>query len=248
MFQESINQSIPEYLINFDYFNRVLYAYGFKLIDRNEATELGLPEGSGLFSELFANMLEEIKINKYKEKDYKNAANMTSYEKKISFLNRYFVYKKIMEVNTEKVELELGEYNEAEVNRNAKATIVATQVAKEEEKGLKPKIRKLSKKLLLVPATEAVDEYQKPTIPPVVVEKVKKIRKEKSAVVKPLLVIEDEEPETQKPETQKPETQKPETQKPELQEPQNPGIVEKVKKTRVPKGKKPLLIIEDDEP
>jgi hypothetical protein len=150
-----------------------------------------------------------------------------------------------MEVNAEKVELELGEYNEAEVNRNAKATILATKVAKEEEKGLKPKIRKLSKKLLLVPATEAVDEYQKPIIPPVVVEKVKKIKKEKSSVVKPLLVIEDEEP---GPELQEPELQEPELQEPELQEPEIPVVVEKVKKARVPKGKKPLLIIEDDEP
>ena len=97
-------------MINFDYLDRVLEAYGFKVIDRVEAQSLGLPEGSGLFGELFNNMLEEIKKNKYKEKEFENAANMSAFEKKISFLNRYFVYKKIREVNTEKVELELGEY------------------------------------------------------------------------------------------------------------------------------------------
>ena len=105
--------NIKEYLVNFDYLNRVFEAYGFTVIDRIEAQELGLPEGSGLFSELFNNMLEEIKKNKYKEKEFLNAANMTAFEKKISFLNRYFVYKKIREVNTEKVELELGEYQES---------------------------------------------------------------------------------------------------------------------------------------
>ena len=201
VFQESINQSIPEYLINFDYFNRVLYAYGFKLIERDEAKDLGLPEGSGLFSELFMNMLEEIKINKFKEKDYKNAANMKSYEKKISFLNRYFVYKKIMEVNAEKVELELSEYSESEVRLNVKETSKAIQVAKavnEENAAIKPKIRKLSKKLLLIAATEAVDENN-----PVIIEKVRKIKSKTTNVkkeqpVKKMLIIEDDDDDDEK--------------------------------------------------
>ena len=174
VYQESINQNIQEFLINFDYLDRVLEAYGFKIIDRVEAQSLGLPEGSGLFGELFNNMLEEIKKNKYKEREFENAANMSAFEKKISFLNRYFVYKKIREVNTEKVELELGEYEESGVIRNTQETREAISVAKEElRKDKKPKIRKLTKKLLLVPATEAVDELL-----PVVIEKAaKKTRK-----------------------------------------------------------------------
>jgi len=178
VYQESINQNIQEFLINFDYLNRVFEAYGFTVIDRIEAQELGLPEGSGLFSELFNNMLEEIKKNKYKEKEFENAANMSAFEKKISFLNRYFVYKKIREVNTEKVELELGEYQESDVIRHRSETKQAISVAEEEEvvkKARKPTIRKLSKKLLLVPATEASDE-----LPPVVIEKAaKKPKKQK---------------------------------------------------------------------
>ena len=50
VYQESINQLIPEYLINFDYLDRVFDAYGFKLITQEEAKELGFPNGSGLFS------------------------------------------------------------------------------------------------------------------------------------------------------------------------------------------------------
>jgi hypothetical protein len=174
VYQESINQNIQEFLINFDYLDRVLEAYGFKVIDRVEAQSLGLPEGSGLFGELFNNMLEEIKKYKYKERDFENAANMSAYEKKISFLNRYFVYKKIREVNTEKVELELGEYEESEVIRNTQETREAVSGdEKEVRKDKKPKIRKLTQKLLLVPATEAIDE-----LPPVVIEKAaKKIKK-----------------------------------------------------------------------
>jgi hypothetical protein len=117
---------------------------------------------------------------------------MSAFEKKISFLNRYFVYKKIREVNTEKVELELGEYHESGIIRNERETVKAVNVASEEIRKEKPKIRKLSKKLLLVAATEAVDEQ----LPPVVIEK--KVRKKKEVVKKTepkkkLLIIEDDE-------------------------------------------------------
>lgn len=161
VYQESINQLISEYLVNFDYLDRVMENYGFKTIDRDEAHALGLPEGSGLFSELFLQMLDEVKKNKFKEKNYGTALNMTSYEKKISFLNRYFVYKKVIEVNTEKVELELGEYNEMDVAINKKDTSKAVETAKEEVKELKPKVRKLKAKLVLVPGTEAIEDEPK---------------------------------------------------------------------------------------
>jgi hypothetical protein len=175
VYQESINQLISEYLINFDYLDRVMDSYGFKVINREEANSLGLPEGSGLFSELFLNMVEEISKNKFKAKDYEKAPEMTSYEKKISFLNRYFVYKKYTEVNVNKVVLELSEYQEAEIQRNETETKHSVEVAKEETAKLKPKIKKLQKKLLLVAATEAVDE----AVPVAVVEKALKKKKEK---------------------------------------------------------------------
>jgi len=182
VYQESINQTISEYLVNFDYLNRIMSAYGFEIISREEAKDMGLPEGSGLFSELFLNMLDEIARNKFKEKDYEQAPFMTAPEKKISFLNRYFIYKKVRTVNTESVELELGEYEETAAARDAKESSHAKSVAEEEVKKLKPKIRKLSKKLLLVPATEAVDEVKEN---PVVIEtKVKKPRKIKEKVEK----------------------------------------------------------------
>ena len=167
VYQESINQVISEYLVNFDYFNRVMSAFGFELISRDEAKEFGLPEGSGLFSELFLYMLDEIAKNKFKAKDFDEAPFMTSIEKKISFLNRYFIYKKVRTVNTEAITLELGEYNETAALRNKIDTEIAQKIAKkevikeveaEEKSTLKKKVRKLSKKLLLVPGTEALDE------------------------------------------------------------------------------------------
>jgi len=161
VFQESINQTISEYLINFDYFNRVMTAYGFEIISREEAVEFGLPEGTGLFSELFINMLDEIARNKFKAKDYGTAQMMTSIEKKISFLNRYFVYKKLRVVNTDAIELELGEYNETAALRDQKETKHAIKIAEDENTKLTSvKVRKLSKKMLLVPATDALDEQK----------------------------------------------------------------------------------------
>ena len=183
VFQESINQTFSEYLINFDYFDRIMENYGFKLIDREEAQNLGLPEGSGLFSEMFMNMLEEIKRNKFKEKDYGKATNMSSFEKNISFLNRYFVYKKVINVNTEKVQLELSEYNESQMKRNTFDTRKSIDVAKEVVSNLKPKIKKLSRKLLLEPATEALDESK---------EKKAEDKKIKSKKQKILIIDEDD--------------------------------------------------------
>lgn len=148
VYQDSINKTFAEYLINFDYMDRLMGLYGFKLIDREEAQTLGLPEGSGLFQELFNKMTLEASQNKYIGKEFGCAGNMTEYEKKISFLNRYFVYKKVSNVNAEKVNIELGEYREA-----------SPVIEPQEEKKPK-KVRKLAKKLVLVPETEAEPEVK----------------------------------------------------------------------------------------
>jgi hypothetical protein len=177
VYQESINQYIEEYLVNYEYFDRLMDAHGFKLISREEANDMGLPEGSGLFSELFINMLDEMKRNKFKATMFGEAPNMTTIEKKISFLNRYFVYKKVREVNINNLRIELGEYQEAVVQREKVDTKKAVIVAKEEEVKIKPKVRKLTKKILLVAATEAVDEPPVKTIE-------KAIEKKKTKTVK----------------------------------------------------------------
>ena len=154
VYQESINQYIYEYLVNYDYLNRLMEAYGFKLVNKEEANEMGLPEGSGLFSELFMNMMEEIKKNKFKASLFGESPNMTKPEKKISFLNRYFVYKKVREVNVDKLHLELGEYEEAVLQKEKTETKQAVVIAKEEDVKSRPKVRKLQKKILLVPTSE----------------------------------------------------------------------------------------------
>ena len=197
VYQESINQTISEYLVNFDYLNRVMSAYGFEVVTREEAIDLGLPDGTGLFSELFSNMLDEIAKNKFKSKDYYKAPYMTAPERKISFLNRYFIYKKIRTVNIENVQLEIGEYEEtAALRYNNKETYDAQKVASEEVEKIKPKVRKLSKKLLLVAATEAIDEdNQNNKNNNDKKEPIKKKKEEKQKKSQKLLIIESDDEE-----------------------------------------------------
>jgi mRNA (guanine-N7-)-methyltransferase len=195
VFQESINQLIPEYLINFNYLERIMLNYGFQLIDLDEARSLGLPQGCGFFSELFDEMTNEISKNKFKASNYGKAPDMTQFEKKISFLNKYFVFKKINKhVNAEQVQLELGEYNEIDDVVNKKETYIAVEVAKAKVKQIQTyaKVRKLNKKLLLVPATEAIEEMPsvaKKDVPEVVPSEVKATKK--AIIKRKKLVIEE---------------------------------------------------------
>lgn len=103
IFQESINQLIPEFLVNFDYLKRIAENYGFVLLQSSECKAFRVPNSTGMFRELFNLMVNESRTNKYKESEYSDALNMTANEKEISFLNRYFIFKKISNVDAEKV-------------------------------------------------------------------------------------------------------------------------------------------------
>jgi hypothetical protein len=103
VYQESINNVAREYLVNFNYFIEVLSNYGFVLITKDEALQMELPNNSGLFSELYEDMKNEIKRNPQRESHYKDAPFMSSIEKSLSFLNRYFVFKKTTNVDASKI-------------------------------------------------------------------------------------------------------------------------------------------------
>ena len=181
VYQESIDKMFPEYLVNFNYLGRVMQNYGFSLVKREEALDLGLPEGSGLFQELFVSMTNEVKRNKNVKNEYGTAFNMTESEKKISFLNRYFVYKKTRQVIAEKVALEEIEgEEEAEEEAEKEPTIMVEEEIREKskskakakekakavvkEKIVKPKVvrekpvRKLNRTLRLVGEYEEEEE------------------------------------------------------------------------------------------
>jgi hypothetical protein len=159
VYQDSINQTLPEYLVNFDFLVLTMEKYGFALVTRDEAKTLGLPEGSGMFIELYNMMMDNIRRNPKSEKDYGYAPDMTKYEKDISFLNRYCVFKKVAERNVEKLtNVILGKLPSTE-SYEAENTVAAVKaVASEEAIIEKKKARPLKKKLMLIEATEAVDE------------------------------------------------------------------------------------------
>jgi hypothetical protein len=157
VYQDSINQTLPEYLVNFDFLTSTMDKYGFSLVTRDEAKNLGLPEGSGTFQELYNEMKLEIKKNPKKEKDYKDAPTMRSYEKDISFLNRYFVYKKVSTRNAEKLTKTLLEQLPDEIEFENVGTMLARESVKEAEELLKPKAKKLNQKIKLQEATETIE-------------------------------------------------------------------------------------------
>jgi hypothetical protein len=103
VFQESINQYFREYLVNFDYFTRIMEDYGFVLVTKDEAKHMNLPNGSGMFSELFNLMEIELKGNRRSEANYRKAIYMSPEEKRISFMNRYFAFKKVRDVDVKKM-------------------------------------------------------------------------------------------------------------------------------------------------
>ena len=109
VYQDSINKYFIEYLVNYDYLTRIIENYGFVLLKREEYMTLNLPASTGLFKDLFKAMEDEIYRDGRKEKDYGDARRMSAGERTISFLNRYFIYKKVRNVDALKeMERNLG--------------------------------------------------------------------------------------------------------------------------------------------
>jgi mRNA (guanine-N7-)-methyltransferase len=165
IFQESINKVFREYLVNFDYLLQIMEDYGFVLITKEESDAMGLPSGSGYFEELYNLMKIEVESNPRKKNDYGEAYNMTVEEKTISFLNRYFIFKKVRTVNTDKIskilnirDKEEGDAEDEDEKRDA------TDVLEFSEK-LVEKQTKLANK---------IDEANKPT--KISVKKIKKTK------------------------------------------------------------------------
>ena len=176
VYQDSINKTFPEYLVNFDYFVRMMENYGFVLITTEEASKNGLPHGSGMFSELFSEMESEIEQNPRRRSDYGRALSMNSDEKWVSFMNRYFVFRKVHSVDAEKiykqfVSKQMIDDIEKEQADVLEAKAVEKPVEKTDEKTLekpdkktnKPKPRKIGKKIVV---EESEDQEEKPAEKP----------------------------------------------------------------------------------
>jgi hypothetical protein len=101
VFQESIGQTLSEYLVHYDYLVSVLSAYGIEPLAREEAQQLGFSRGgTGKFSDMFDEMNAEPAASR---KGYGQASAMSREEQRVSFLNRYFVFRKRFNVDTARV-------------------------------------------------------------------------------------------------------------------------------------------------
>ena len=78
---------------------------------------------------------------------------MTPDEKKVSFLNKFFIFKKVRDVNAEQVEKILTNQDEETSKQIAKENVVIEKSMKQAEK--KPRVKKLGKLKLKGPSTKA---------------------------------------------------------------------------------------------
>ena len=77
VYQETINKYFSEYLVHFEFLERVMNLYGFEGIDSKEFPD-SLLKKYGSFEDFYSDSIE-----------------LSEEEKKISFLNNYFIFKKV---------------------------------------------------------------------------------------------------------------------------------------------------------
>lgn len=152
VYQETINKTFREYLVNFEYLTRIMENYGFTMLTRDECNEIGIPTSVGSFQQLYGLMEQEMEKNPKRRKDYGSASNMTPNEKKISFYNNYFIYKKVRNVDTisvfntmvgsSKLQEQLNKIQEKELEETL-------ETIEEQEKQKEKAPKKLKKKLKL---------------------------------------------------------------------------------------------------
>lgn len=141
VYQETINKTFREFLVNFDYLIKIMEDYGFVLLTKEEALQINLPNGSGLFNELFNDLENELKISPQNTPRYRTSLSMTPEEKRISFLNRYFVFRKVRDVNVDK----LAENIDKQTNLEA----INETLELSPDNPIKFKIKKTGKKIVL---------------------------------------------------------------------------------------------------
>jgi xylosylprotein 4-beta-galactosyltransferase len=86
VFQDSIGKPADEYLVHFGFFERMMNLYGFTIV-HTEVEKKSF--GTGFFRELYDQQLTKHELSEN--------------EKIISFMNRYFVFKKTNEVDTKTI-------------------------------------------------------------------------------------------------------------------------------------------------
>ena len=185
VYQDSINQYIREYLVNFEYFTKIMETYGF-ILTENPFIE-DKQESIGGFEELYLLLLQ-----KYKDKkEYEDILDMSDEEKTISFMNNYFIYRKVRDVDVESIyNMYIKKYGDrdvepGEINENNES------IPKPEP--VEPEPEPIEPKLEVIPGNQEQDEE------PSVLEQLqstgtKVLKKKKSKRVRKEASEQDEEP------------------------------------------------------
>lgn len=155
VFQETINKTFREYLVNFEYLTRIIENYGFVLLTKDECAEIGISNSVDSFQQLYKLMESEIARSPKKKNDYGDAFKMTPKEKQISFFNKYFIYKKIRNVDTRAIYNTMIGSSKFQEQMDKLDGEEAEMVAAQEEEENKPKApKKLKRKLKLEPSSK----------------------------------------------------------------------------------------------
>ena len=123
VYQQSINKAAREYLVNFGYLNRLMDNCGFTPLTPEEAKEAGLPSSAGSFEQMFGALRSEVARNPRVSRRVGQAMDMSQDEKRISFMNRFFVYKRRHAVNPEAVMADLRASMPLEDTREARTEL-----------------------------------------------------------------------------------------------------------------------------
>jgi len=110
VFQESINNYVDEYLINFDYFDNIMAVFGFVKLSGDDLLSFNKSNDSSSSSFQFNSSLDTFE-DLYSTYD---GERMSPKEQSISFLNRCFIYKKNVTVNIKTALQSIEGYNEGD--------------------------------------------------------------------------------------------------------------------------------------
>ena len=149
VYQESINKTFREYLVNFPYLTNLLSDFGFEVISATEAKKMNLPNGVGSFKQLYGLMEQEMRRNPDARSEYGTANRMSNGEKRISFLNQYFIYKKERQVDANKIAQMIMNKDKSEILQDSMASLEAQVQIEETKQVIKPKVRRTRRKLVL---------------------------------------------------------------------------------------------------
>ena len=149
VYQESINKVFSEYLVNYDYLISTIENYGFVLLERDEIEDIDYPI-LGNFEQLYYQMNSELN-KKIRRSDIVLHPD-EPLRKEISYLNNYFIFKKVREVNVKTVSKSLINESPQHGDETKQTVEAVTDV---------PKVKKKKKIKIQAPKEEEPHQFLK---------------------------------------------------------------------------------------